>query len=810
VSAAPDVLTSTPPEGPPPPARARGAGERAYAAVRHAAANPFVRLAYFSLVALVTMWPLLGTANQINMYQDSQQHSLFEEAARLAVARFHELPLWDPYYCGGLYGLGTPSARFVGPTFALTLLFGTLRGATLTHLVMTVVGLEGAFRYMRSRGAGALPAMMTAPTFALSGVFAHATLVAWTNFFGFELVPCVLLSVRAALTGSRRGLVATALFMAWMIGFGGTYTAPLTTIAVAFEVVVLVLAQLRRAGEVSRGARLGRIVVMGLCVVALSAAMSMVRLWPIAETLTASPRLLGGKPGSLPEALMKHLFGDKGNHWVKGEFYVGLPVIPLIAFGAWRRRSVAHVVGIALWLWFALGYKVPLSIFAALRAVPPYTMLRAPERFLVFAALAAATIAALGVRRLEVAMRKRPSYLLLALAVYAVILGDTYMLVHCGWLRVEARKMETAPPRVDRDFRQDRGNRWIAAYYPWMSRGSLTCFDDYDVMQSPELRGDLPAEEYLKDTGAGTVRRVGWSPDHIDLQVDLTRPARVFVNQNWHPGWRSTVGDVTPDDGLLAVDVPEGSHLVTLRFRPRSATGGGLTTLLALAAAGWLAHRARGRPGGSRDADRVTGLREAGETALVCFAPLAAVAGSLLLIREPRWPPPPLLTPAGEPMIVERSPEDANPVGARWDEGITLDAAHFEVEPADDTHGPLVTVELDWRFDKPLPSTLGVFMQFETEGQKFSTDHILLSGVVVPEEAPLHTIVRDVSDPIAFPQRKGDATWQAWAGVWRARRDMSRLPVADKGQTTEHADRVLVGSFVIPQRDTTPAPTSTP
>ena len=55
----------------------------------------------------------------------------------------------------------------------------------------------------------------------------------------------------------------------------------------------------------------------------------------------------------------------------------------------------------------------------------------------------------------------------------------------------------------------------------------------------------------------------------IDLEVELSRPARVYVNQNWHPGWRSNVGEAVSDEGLLAVDLPAGTHEVSLRFLPR-------------------------------------------------------------------------------------------------------------------------------------------------------------------------------------------------------------------------------------------------
>jgi hypothetical protein len=759
---------------------------RALVWLRRASNDGLCRLAFFTILAVVVMWPQLGTTDQLNLYQDSHQHTLFEEAARLSVARFHEPPLWDPYFCGGISGFGTPSARFLSPTFILSLLFGTLRGAVLTLVIMTILGMEGTFRYARSRGGGALGAMVAAPVFALSGVFAHASLVAWVNFFGFELAPWSLLGLRLALRGSRRGLVITGLATSWMIGFGGTYTGPLTLLGAGFEALAMLVESLRRP---HLGRRIAIAVPMAVIVGLLTASLAMIRLWPIAENLAASPRLLGGLPGTTPLAALKHLFGDKGNHFTKGDFFIGLGVVPVMLFGFVRKKSWALIVGMLLWLWFSTGYKVSVSLFGLLRHVPPYTMLRAPERFLVFVGLAAAVIAAIGIRRVEVAVKKRGGrWVVVAFTFVALLLADAGVLVRLGQSKADARKMEMAPLEVNRSFAQTRGNRWMATYFPMMSRGSLTCFDDYDVVQSTDLRGDLPAEEYLRDADAGTVKRVRWAPSRIDLSVDLTRPARVYVNQNWHPGWRSNVGTVVAENDLLAVDMPAGPHALTLRFWPRSSIAGMDTTLVALLAVGFILWQAKKK-------DSVDSAREVMALLALSAAPLLIVPLALKLMPEPKRPDAPLMTPEGEPMVVDAAPSDTTPLGARIEDGVFLDASHVQYFPKDEDHGPEVTLELDWRFTEKVPPGLGIFVQFEHKKNHFALDHVLLSGAVTPESAPLNTVLRDVSDPIVLPEVKEPGTWKVWAGFWRARRDMSRMKVLDPGKATVNKDRVLVGQF---------------
>ena len=261
------------------------------------------------------------------------------------------------------------------------------------------------------------------------------------------------------------------------------------------------------------------------------------------------------------------------------------------------------------------------------------------------------------------------------------------------------------------------------------------------------------------------------------------------MNQNWHPGWRSSAGTVVSDNGLLAVDLPAGAQTVTLRFLPRSALGGIATSLLGLGAAGVLVWQAR------RRARACTGRERVAVVAL-SIAPLVAIPLAFVAIHEQSRPTAPLLTPEGEPMIAVRLPPKAARKDVHWGSGIALAGASREVDASTPRRGPLLRMELDWRFDEPVPAGLGVFVQCERQGGTFATDHVLLSGVLLPEDAPLHMIVRDVSDAISFPTVEGPTTWRVYVGVWRARRDMARLPVLNAGSSdgVVNGDRVLVGS----------------
>ena len=129
----------------------------------------------------------------------------YENVAREAVLRWHQAPLWDPYYCGGMYLLGTPQARFVSPTFVLTLLFGEARGEALAVFVMLIVGLEGTMPvHPRPWRDPLRRARSRRPCSRSAGIFAISPSLGWMNFFGFELLPWMALGVRRALAARER------------------------------------------------------------------------------------------------------------------------------------------------------------------------------------------------------------------------------------------------------------------------------------------------------------------------------------------------------------------------------------------------------------------------------------------------------------------------------------------------------------------------------------------------------------------------------------------------------------------------------
>ncbi|MDB4943198.1 MAG: hypothetical protein JWP97_2732 [Labilithrix sp.] len=764
------------------------------------AGSTAVRLAVFALLALALVYTSLEHAGSINEFRDAQVLIGYERAAVDTVRHFGQLPLWNPYYCGGLDGVGAPQSRFASPTLLVSLLFGAERGEIVLVFLFAVLGMEGTYRWLRTRVSSPAAAAVVAPVFALSGQFAVAYFRGWTNFFGFELVPWILLGLTLAGRGRVRGVAIASVAFAVMLGFGGSFAAPLVAVAAAVE-------SLRILHEQAPGTR-RRALLMLLVTASFMFAASLVRLWPIAETLEAAPRIMAGTPGHLPRALYAAittpLTSKDGDILLPGSFFVGTAFLALAALGATDRKALRGLLAVFVFVWLAAGYLRKPSLFGLLRELPVFSALRYPERFLWLAILFACEPAAHALAKIPLVGEGRRW----RVAVWAVLGGAVAFTIvgEIGAFHRVAAQRSLFPIRDGEPlpFRQSRGNRWVAAHVEALGLGSLSCWETHPVVQTPLLRADLPAEEYLSEAtrDAGTVKRISWSPNRIVVHASVTKPARLLVNQNWHPGWHASGGTVVSDGGLLAVDVPAGEHDVELRFRPWSTVGGGLVSLTALAMLGALALRTR------RHGDLWSRAARLG-TAACCVAPWLVFGAAYALSPDPRFPAPAAHNANGTPALLadgEPLPPDVVRTDATFDLPLTVLAGSV--------HGPdvlgIVSLDVYLRRTGRVPRSTTMFVHLERRGGKverptkgadkprdsfYNADHQVLAGSFYLSDAPAGRLVHDARGVRLKDAESG--TWDVWVAFGHVSGARGRAAVTSPGAATVSENRVRIGTFTV-------------
>jgi hypothetical protein len=525
------------------------------------------------------------------------------EAAWVAMTRHGEWPLWDPYHCGGVPILGNPESQALSPLFFLSLLFEPTVGVKIFVVIHAFAGLLGmAILARKHYDVGNAGAAVAAVAWAGSGFFAWHVSEGHGTFIPFFLAPWLILSFRASIADIRY-TVAVAALMTVVIFEGGTYPFPYFALLIAFDGLVCLVRTRER----------GRVVGVGILAAVVTALLAGIRLLPIRATLAELPRDVESFDAiTFAELLDMYVapthaarFGHE-YRWHEYGTYVGWGVLICAAIGlvpALRKKKVHLVVGLLFFGSLLMGNFHPYAPWTLMHELPVYDSLRVPTRFTVFASFYLALLAGMGLDAVKTALgrRYRPSWMprVAPKLIALVALGLVFDIV---WTNYPATNRFDWAPVLEEDpvpsYFLVRGQNYHFQYasYPRRGVGTPACYPwgmRWHVARGLQV-GVRPQVRVVE--GRGTVDAFRRTNNRVEVEVTMTEPGRILVNQNYYPGWTASVGTAVDLDGKLAVDLPEGSHALVLRYRPPMLWEGAAATVAGLlACAGIFAWRRRRR-----------------------------------------------------------------------------------------------------------------------------------------------------------------------------------------------------------------------
>ncbi len=573
--------------------------------------------------ALAFAWePLQSGERRGRLFSDWDQHLLYHGAARRAVVEFGELPLWNPWLCFGHPTLANPQSRVVSPLFPLHLALGperALKWEIAIHAFLAILG--GAF-FARRAGASWNGATLAGVAFGCCGAFALHLNEGHTWYLAFAALPWIaalfdLGRERTLATLGAAGVLALA-----MLG-GGTYPAP-------YAVLLLTLLAAVETAQRRSPRPFGRL----LGVLALAAGLAAVKLLPMVELMSVSPRLTPAGGGLPPAALAAALF-DAGRaiesraHETWPVTFVGwheyghaitplLVPLALLGLGPGGRWRPTLLLGIAGFLLLALGQFAPLDLWGALHLLPGFASLRNPSRFLLLVVLLAAVAAGLGLTWLESRLGMRRPRLAAATGLGLAVL--------VAGLQVQAGRQGFAgafpnPPvrPAQGEFRLSFGNA-LTMYGPSLANvattvncyevaalqprdaeegrlrpGQTTRLESWQrLVAGPPVRDAVPVAletEAGRVPGAARVARHGTS--WFEVEVEAPVPGLLILGQTDDGNWRVEGGRRERASGLIATRVAAGRSRVRFSYLPPSVVSGAIVSVTSLVLAAALALRSR-------------------------------------------------------------------------------------------------------------------------------------------------------------------------------------------------------------------------
>jgi hypothetical protein len=538
--------------------------------MRHSSSRSAARVAALAFLAALLLWAPAFRFPFATGFGDWQFFLHMWEAGYVAITRYGEWPLWDPYHCGGITIFGNPQSQHLSPLYLIALVVGPTLGSKIFVVVHAWAGLAGMYVLARRQGLSLPAALLAALAWSASGFFIWHVSTGHAAFLPFYFAPWLILSLRASLHDIRYAAALAALLTLVLLE-GGVYPFPFFVLLIAFDA----LCQLERNRE--------RVLSALLVAAVLCACMAALRLWPILDELARSPRTMPSVDGvSLSELVVMLTAPDHSWRWEGHEFvwaeygsYVGWGVCALGSLGAllcWRRGSRSLLFGALLFLALLLGDHGRLSAWSLLHELPVYDSLRVPSRFAVFFTLYLALLAGVGLDAVtRMFARLGP-------------LSKGFAYSAPGWmllLLISADLAWVQYPTLDKWHYEPVRTDWqspnfyfsnlsygdVYASLPRMNLGSRECYEAMNFRPAHGLWvGDRPQARVLRVHGVvGPVQR---TTSHAWFDVTLDRPGRVLLNHNYAPGWETNLGRVESEQGRLAVDLPSGSQHVVLSYRP--------------------------------------------------------------------------------------------------------------------------------------------------------------------------------------------------------------------------------------------------
>ena len=573
----------------------------------------------YGVLSIVFCAPLFAQPLALGVF-DWDQHLFYYASVLKNVVEYGQPPYWNPWYCGGNVLWQNPQIAILSPVYPLTAIVPLQLAMKINIVLHYWVGFVGMHLLVtRMIGVTFVPAVIYIATLVTaSGAPAIHLRVGHSVFLpGFYLPLQLFFFFRALKTGEWKYVFLSASTLALMIFNGGTHILPMSIAAIGMFSLAAAIAR-----------RDWRPLAFALVFGAVGLAYAAPKLLPVVQYVNGGyfwdTRNPTERPDRVTLEILKQTYltptQDVGGRlpmqrhgWHEYGNYIGpvsaLAIVLGLIYVLARRSPADHWFGVSIAVTTVWLFLLSLGEFAGwapanlAHSVPLFSSFRIPSRytlpFLQFAALTVAWMFRSIVLRHGVSPPAR-------MAITVVALGASAHLIYVNQWNL--RGVFTERP-FDTSFHWMAGPRQIESiadespYAPgspmlralMADRSFFTCYESLQL-----AHGSGPNRPQVFDANPGDrVAGLDVTPNELTFTVvGGSSDARVILNQNWAPGWTSSLGPIAPpkQTELASVNVPAtDTGQYRFSFRPPGLLTGLGTFLAAIAVTG-LAWRRRMRP----------------------------------------------------------------------------------------------------------------------------------------------------------------------------------------------------------------------
>lgn len=522
----------------------------------------------------------------------------------LSIKRFHELPWYHPYLCGGFpawaYGEGAPNLVSIFLPFYLALpVWSAIR---FEIIGCVLISMTGAFALSRRYTQSIALCVLVAATYTLNGRWALQMTAGHSWHLQYAWVPWALFFYDIACERGRlRWAALSGVALAMSVYSGGLYPTPhaallmvlWTLLRTPFERSFRPFASLAIAGVTGIGFAAPKL----LCVIDLMTRFTR----KIDSTEAIGLNELGAMLAAPNQSMYRGVAPVPAYGWHEWGHYVGWPMciamLFALLFSRGSRQTPLKFAGLVFMV-LSLGAFADKAPWTLLHKLPVFASQHVPSRFmyLSFLCLAIAFAAWLG-ERLQ---KWGPGAdILLFVPVWFCVMDVAEVSRNTT---TEAFMLETPKVMWHRDFKQitrasydyNPPGAWAGPSEPMIeaNEGFIGCYSVPDradpkgaiASDAPGYKGEVYFEE-----GSGHAAITDWSPNHAVVEYADVTPGSVLVyNMNWDTSWSVNGQRAIDYKHAVAVKIDQGGKgNVRFSYFPRMLVWGLLVCFLTIASVVW-------------------------------------------------------------------------------------------------------------------------------------------------------------------------------------------------------------------------------
>jgi hypothetical protein len=561
----------------------------------------------FVIITLCIGMPLFSRMNALGV-QDWDYSAGHELLAQTSYLKYGQLPLWNPYYCGGMSNIGNSTTDFLSPFFLPILFLGPIIGGKIVFLIFIFIGFIGFYLLGSILKISGVSRVLMGITYMASGLFIIPFAGGMTLFLSVALLPYLLFFFVQAINGSKSSILGVSVCLS-MIFFWGFHYIAIVLLFILILGGVWSLISLRK-----------KPLIISILSIVLFFCLSAVKIVPSLETNKNHQRVLyepqsGYSIESLSYSLLSRnqtfekfyeisdyglsFWKNRSYTYAENGMYVGFVVCAFFIVGFFIRgkKFLPLTITFLILLWLMFGYTLTPSLYKITQYFPIFQYMRVAQRYRYCAMVLFSIFVGFGfdifLTNINKAIKnKRITYVLGIIIVTGIFLD--MVIVNSPILS----KTYIIPPRgitPGNDFTQVCNN---GLYYT--ATGFIDSIETYGAWYNvfPYIQENygvsdhcgepltIPTATICKDTenyqgesylekATGTVTNTYWSPNRLLYTVHTTSENQLIINQNYDAGWHAIINGTIKQKpnshlGLLSVPITESATVIELYYLPNS------------------------------------------------------------------------------------------------------------------------------------------------------------------------------------------------------------------------------------------------